>query len=714
MELQHQRNSSDQLIVDMETDQVGLATRTPMFVLNFTDITYRVSDTSKSFFLSLNKKDTIASRPAGSRQDGIKTLLDGVTSKAREGEIFTILGASGSGSTIYIRLQGSALRGSLVSAPVTQSRRKSTLIDALANRIMRESLGGSITLNQDHLDSRLLKVISAYVQQDDLLYPMLTVKETLTYAAELRLPRSMTKETKKQRVNDLIKDLSLERATNTIIGDEMHRGVSGGERRRVSIGIDIVHNPIILFLDEPTSGLDSTSAFRVVEVLKTIAQRGSIVILSIHQPSYRIVNLLDRLLFLSRGQTIYYGPPRGLPMFCSEFGKPIPDKENPIEYLLDLIRNREATPNGAKDLVDFNETWRQGNIFLSNPPPMPLDQAIVASFTSGKLVSKSGSTSISTASVQKFANLFWNEMVVLTKRAFTNTSRMPEILVVRLGMTLVTGIVLGTVFWKVDDTPKGVNERLGFVALGMSTMFYTCADALPVFIQQRYIFMRKTTHNAYRRSSYVISNAIVDLPVLILLSFCFAVPTFFSIGLDGGTTGFFFYVGIILEGFWAGSGFIVFLSAIFKHIIMGYVVVVTLLSYFLLFCGFFINRGRIPNFWIWFHYLSLVKYPYQAVLQNEFRDPKKCFSIGTQMFDNTPIEMFPQEAKVSVLATISNSLGLNLTSTSCITNGLDELQHYEVTDLSKWNCLWVTVGTGFVFQFLFYVILLIGSKNKRK
>ncbi|KAJ3672533.1 hypothetical protein LUZ60_007254 [Juncus effusus] len=690
MELQHQRNSSDQLIVDMETDQVGLATRTPMFVLNFTDITYRVSDTSKSSFLSFDKKDTIASRPAGSKQGGIKTLLDGVTGEAREGEIFAILGASGSG--------------------------KSTLIDALANRIMRESLGGSITLNKDHLESRLLKVISAYVQQDDLLYPMLTVKETLTYAAELRLPRSMPKETKKQRVNDLIKDLSLERATNTIIGDEMHRGVSGGERRRVSIGIDIVHNPIILFLDEPTSGLDSTSAFRVVEVLKTIAQRGSIVILSIHQPSYRIVNLLDRLLFLSRGQTIYYGPPKGLPMFCSEFGKPIPDKENPIEYLLDLIRNREATPNGAKDLVIFNKTWkwRQGNIFPSSPQPMLLDQAIVASFTSGKLISKSGSTSISAASVQKFANPFWNEMVVLTKRAFTNTGRMPEILVVRLGMILITGIILGTVFWKVDDTPKGVDERLGFVAFGMSAMFYTCADALPVFIQQRYIFMRETSHNAYRRSSYVISNAIVDLPALVLLSFCFAVPTFFAIGLDGGTTGFFFYVAIVLAGFWAGSGFVVFLSAIFKHIIMGYVVVVALLSYFLLFCGFFINRGRIPKFWIWFHYLSLVKYPYQAVLQNEFRDPKKCFSIGTQMFDNTPIEMFPQEAKVSVLATISNSLGLNLTSTSCITNGSDELQHYEVTDLSKWNCLWVTVGWGFVFRFLFYIILLIGSKNKRK
>lgn len=105
-----------------------------------------------------------------------------------------------------------------------------------------------------------------FLQQDDLLFPMLTVKETLMFSAFFRLPMSQSKAKKRARVFKLMDQLGLMRVANTIIGDEGHRGVSGGERRRVSIGIDIIHDPLLLFLDEPTSGLDSTSAYMVVRI----------------------------------------------------------------------------------------------------------------------------------------------------------------------------------------------------------------------------------------------------------------------------------------------------------------------------------------------------------------------------------------------------------------------------------------------------------------
>lgn len=698
MELQRNPNSSH-LVLDVvspsahetRSSNVGID-RPPMFVLSFTDITYKVRQSKRLSFSPLSKSNKLDSTAAV--RPHVRTLLDSVSGEAREGEIFAILGASGSG--------------------------KSTLIDALANRIVSKSLQGSITLNGDILKSSLLKVLSAYVMQDDLLYPMLTVKETLMYAAEFRLPRSVPKEKKKKRVEELIKQLGLEAAKNTIIGDEGHRGVSGGERRRVSIGMDIVHDPILLFLDEPTSGLDSTSAFMVVEVLKEIARRGSIVMLSIHQPSYRILNLLDRLLLLSRGQTVFYGPPSNLSMYFSEFGKPIPDNENPTEFALDLIREREAL-DGAEELVDFNKTWKrrhQNDLFPSDQEDVshvPLDQAIAASFANGRLVSGTNNTgNASVTSVRKFTNPFWIEMGVLTKRAFTNTNRMPELFMIRLSAVLVTGIILATIYWRLDNTPKGVQERLGFFAIGMSTMFYTCADALPVFMQERYIYMRETAHNAYRKSSFVLSNAIVSFPPLVLLSFGFALTTFFAVGLDGGMSGFFFYTAIILASFWAGSGFVTFLSGVVSHIIVGYTIVVAILAYYLLFSGFFINRDRIPDYWIWFHYISLVKYPYQAVLQNEFSDPNKCFVRGTQMFSNTPIDAFPESTKVEVLASISSSLGLNLTNATCITTGPDIVSRNSVDDLTKWNSLWVTVAWGFFYRFLFYVVLLMRGKNKRK
>ncbi|OAY84936.1 ABC transporter G family member 16 [Ananas comosus] len=676
-------------VVDLVDDAVKAPLNIP-FLLEFTDLTYAVKPGGRFPFLP----------PLGPRGRE-KTLLDSVSGAAREGEILAVLGASGFG--------------------------KSTLIDALANRIAKESLRGSVTLNGEQIDGRLFKVISAYVMQDDLLYPMLTVRETLTYAAEFRLPRSMPRARKESRVQALIDQLGLRRAADTIIGDEGHRGVSGGERRRVSIGIDIVHDPMVLFLDEPTSGLDSSSALMVVQVLQRIARSGSIVAMSIHQPSCRILSLLDRILFLSRGRGVYYGPVDGLYPFFSEFGSPVPENENPVEFALDLIHEleRSADPAGRNALIEFNESWQELERSKSTSPAtsalqMPLKDAIRASISQGKLVSGSSTTSGSDTSaspVQTYANPFWVEMAVLTRRGFTNTRRMPELLAIRVGTVMVTGFILATLFWRLDDSPKGVQERLGFFAMGMSTMFYTCSDALPVFLQERYIYMRETAYNAYRRVSYVVSNAIVGFPSLVILAIALALTTFFAIGLSGGFPAFLYFVLMILASFWAGSGFVTFLSGIVKQVILGYTIVVAILAYFLLFSGYFINRDRIPHYWIWFHYLSLIKYAYEGVLQNEFGGSSgaaKCFVRGVQMFDGTPVGEMPYSAKLKVLSVMSETLGRNLTDATCITNGPEVLRQQAVTDLSKWDCLWITLAWGFLFRILFYIALQLGSRNKRK
>lgn len=622
-----------------------------------------------------------------------KTLLNNISGEAREGEIMAVLGASGSG--------------------------KSTLIDALADRIAKESLKGTVSLNGEVLESRLLKVISAYVMQDDLLFPMLTVEETLMFSAEFRLPRSLSKSKKKARVQALIDQLGLRSAAKTVIGDEGHRGVSGGERRRVSIGTDIIHDPILLFLDEPTSGLDSTSAYMVVKVLQRIAQSGSIVITSIHQPSYRILGLLDRLIFLSHGQTVYSGSPANLPSFFADFGHPIPENDNRTEFALDLIRELEETPGGTKSLVEFNKSWQatknnqQHQNKHSGVLKLSLKDSISASISRGKLVSGAPTDSNPSSSFATFANPFWIEMAVIGKRSLTNSRRMPELFGIRLGAVLVTGFILATMFWGLDDSPKGVQERLGFFAFAMSTTFYTCAEAIPVFLQERYIFMRETAYNAYRRSSYVLAHSLISIPSLIVLSLAFAATTFWAVGLAGGLSGFFFFFFTIFAAFWAGSSFVTFLSGVVTHVMLGYTVVVAILAYFLLFSGFFISRDRIPPYWIWFHYLSLVKYPYEGVLQNEFDDPLKCFVRGVQIFDSTPLGAVPAAIKVELLKSMSDTLGTNITSSTCVTTGTDILKQQGITDISKWNCLWITVAWGFFFRVLFYFTLLFGSKNKR-
>ncbi|KAF7822320.1 ABC transporter G family member 6-like [Senna tora] len=611
------------------TNSSSLEPRAMRFVLSFSNLTYSVSVRRKLNFSMLFP------RPKNNRLGSpeIKTLLNDISGEARDGEILAVMGASGSG--------------------------KSTLIDALANRIARGSLKGSVTLNGETIESRLLKAISAYVMQDDLLFPLLTVEETLTFAAEFRLPRALSRSNKKMRVQALIDQLDLGDAAKTVIGDEGHRGVSGGERRRVSIGIDIIHDPIILFLDEPTSGLDSTSAFTVVKVLQRIANTGSIVVMSVHQPSSRILGLIDRMIILSRGEAAFSGSPMQLSIFFSEFGHPIPENENHTEFALDLIRElEEASSTGASSLVEFNESWQSGNNIKAEHNGLSVKEAINASISRGKLVSGTTNTNKSTpiSKLPTFANPIWIEIANLTHRSFINSSRTPSQFAVRLAAVLITGFILATVFWRLDNSPKGIQERLGVFSFAVSTAFYTTAQALPVFLQDRHIFLRETAHNAYRRFSYLISLILVAIPPILILSLSFATTTFWALGLDGGKSGFLFYFLILVASFWSASSFVTFLSVLIPNVILGYTIVVKTLASFFLFSGFFVNRNRIPNYWVWFHYLSLVKYPYEAVLQNEFGDPVKCFVRGIQVFDYTPLSGVSKEKKMKLLENLSETL----------------------------------------------------------
>ncbi|XP_027177216.1 ABC transporter G family member 6 [Coffea eugenioides] len=687
-------------VFELDQDPSPNTTTTPFpFVLSFRDLSYSVKVRREMLLPGfLRRRTSSPDVPADvgvDSQTNMKILLNNISGEAREGEILAVLGASGSG--------------------------KSTLIDALADRIARESLKGTITLNGEVLESRLLKIMSAYVMQDDLLFPMLTVEETLMFSAEFRLPRSLSKSRKMARVQALIEQLGLRSAAKTVIGDEGHRGVSGGERRRVSIGIDIIHDPVLLFLDEPTSGLDSTSAYMVVKVLQRIARSGSIVIMSIHQPSYRILNVLDRLIFLSRGQTVFSGAPASLPQFFAEFGHPIPPNEDRTEFVLDLVREREGTSGGTKTLVDFNKSWQlrenrnPSNTYMGNGTATPsLIDAISSSISKGKLVSGATSNDASLASVPRFANPFWSEMIVIAKRSILNSIRAPELFGVRLGAVIVTGFILATIFRKLDSSPRGIQERLGFFAFAMSTTFYTCAEAIPVFLQQRHIFMRETAYNAYRRSSYVLSHSILSIPSILILSIAFAAITFWAVGLAGGISGFLLFFLFTVAAFWAASSFVTFLSGVIYNVMVGYTVVVAILAYFLLFSGFFISRDRIPPYWIWFHYASLVKYPYQGVLQNEFSDPTKCFVRGVQVFDASPLRDVPDSMKLKLLKSMSDTLHVNITRSTCLTTASDILHQTGVTDLGKWPSFWVTIAWGFFFRVLFYFALLIGSKNKRR
>ena len=158
----------------------------------------------------------------------------------------------------------------------------------------------------------------AYVTQEDVLMGTLTVRETITYSAYLRLPTSFTNEEVRDIVEGTIMEMGLEDCSDTLVGNWHLRGLSGGEKKRLSIALEILVRPRLMFLDEPTSGLDSASAFFVVQALKSVARDGRTVVSSIHQPSSEVFALFDDLFLLSGGETVYFGEAKDAIEVCDK------------------------------------------------------------------------------------------------------------------------------------------------------------------------------------------------------------------------------------------------------------------------------------------------------------------------------------------------------------------------------------------------------------
>ncbi|KAK0584581.1 hypothetical protein LWI29_015538 [Acer saccharum] len=274
--------------------------------------------------------------------------------------------------------------------------------------------------------------------------------------------------------------------------------------------------------------------------------------------------------------------------------------------------------------------------------------------------------------------------------------------------------MLATLFRHLDASPKGIDSRLGFSSFGMSVIFFICLEEIPKCFLERYIFMREAAFNAYRTSSYVLAHSIVSVPSLIVLSFTFVITTFWIVGLAGGFSGFLFFFFLIFASFWAGSSFMAFISGLVSRYLLAVCIGAAFSALFVLFSGNFISSNEIPPYWIWFHYISLVKYPFQGILQNEYGDSTKCFVRGLQFFDYTPLAGVSDSTKIKLLESMSSVLGTSVTSSTCLVNGTRVLELKGDTNIGKWTCLWITIAWGFFFKVLFYFTLLFGRNNKRR
>lgn len=505
-------------------------------------------------------------------------ILKGVSCEAMPGQITAIAGPSGAGKT--------------------------TLLEALAGRTCGR-VRGQVLVNGQAIDTEIFCRNSGYVTQDDALFPLLTVEETLMYSALLRLQGGRT-EAASSRVRELMRELGLENVAGSRIGGGgSNGGVSGGERRRVSIGAELVHDPAVIFIDEPTSGLDSASALYLILLLKAmVVGQGKTVVLTIHQPGFRILELLDCLLLISNGLVFHNGSLDLLEERLKLAGHSIPRHVNVLEFAIDVAENLAVQPSDPKNfLAPYEKDSGEDKDVCSNL------------YREEKL--------------PFYSNTRFEEVWILGRRFCSIIFRTKQLFATRIIQALVAGFVLGTVFINTsNDTGKtALQARIGFFAFTLTFLLSSTTEGLPIFLQERKILMRETSRGAYRVSSYVLSNTLIFIPFLLMVSLLYTTPVYWLVGLRRDIDGFLYFSLVVWLVVLMSNSFVACFSALVPNFIMGTSVISGLMGSFFLFSGYFIAEKDIPNYWIFMHYLSLFKYPFECFMINEYggeKGKKKC------------------------------------------------------------------------------------------
>eukprot|EP00357_Protocruzia_adherens_P017121 CAMPEP_0115022330 /NCGR_PEP_ID=MMETSP0216-20121206/31477_1 /TAXON_ID=223996 /ORGANISM="Protocruzia adherens, Strain Boccale" /LENGTH=688 /DNA_ID=CAMNT_0002394975 /DNA_START=150 /DNA_END=2216 /DNA_ORIENTATION=- len=533
-----------------------------------------------------------------------KDILQDLNGHAYPGEFLAILGPSGAGKTTFLNYLSGRLRG----------------MEAL-------DVSGKITLNDIPRNETDFAALSAYVMQDDILYETLTVRECLWFSARLRVKG--TDEERNHKVDTIIEELGLTACANTKIGGKLIRGVSGGERKRTSIGVELVTDPPLLFLDEPTTGLDSFTALTIMEVLRKQAAKGRTIISTIHQPSSEIFTLFDKLMLMMNGHIVYHGPISRSIEYFGEQGFPCPALTNPADYFMKVISpgmvdedDDEDEEAGAKE-SEFERKRRKTSEWLDRC------DTLVSSFNHSGIQKQDEESfegtyvlpDLNKETRSKFKVGELESFTILMKRSTLHLTRNPMTTKIRAGQTIVFALMIVILYTRLGDNRTSIQDRNGALFFqALNTVFSAVSNVIVTFPIERAVFLRERANDMYSVGAYFWAKNVIELPFSTIFPVLFVCIFYYTIGLSATFTVFLVNVGITVLLVYAGSGYGLFVASFFSDVEVAVALTPLVLVPFILFAGLFVNTSNIPVFLAPLEYLSLFKYGFIALATNEYEN----------------------------------------------------------------------------------------------
>ncbi|EIE22543.1 hypothetical protein COCSUDRAFT_16269, partial [Coccomyxa subellipsoidea C-169] len=508
-------------------------------------------------------------------------ILFNISGTCQPGEVLALMGPSGSGKTTLLSILGGRAPTAL-------------------------TMKGWPSFNGEKLTKRAKRQVG-FVLQDDLLYETLTVFETLYYAAMLRLPSTMTSAQKCERVENVILSLGLDKCRDTIVGGFFRRGISGGERKRVSVGHELLINPSIILLDEPTSGLDSTTAMNLVTTLCQLAAGGRAVITTIHQPSSRLYQQLDKLLLLSDGHAMYYAGNAGLAAeWFKTLGFTMPYGVNMADFILDVASGAVISPKLDPEQAQahlIEAALRK----VADVSCMRLCQAGSAGAAKGKL-----------QPARRWGASYWTQIHILFARA-VKTRRFESLSSQDFAQFVIVGVLSGLFWWQQGrgDTVLSAQNSNGLLFFEMLFLaFRSMFVALFTFPSEFKMMLKERASGMYRLSAFYFARTASDLPMELTTPSLFIFIIYFMGGLRL-TAGAFF-------GNWLGTMLVTLVAQSFGLLIGATVmeaktaqtVTAVIMLTMMLVGGFYVTT--IPVWIAWLKYLSFIYYGYNLLLKIEY------------------------------------------------------------------------------------------------